>query len=295
MDHSTYIELVKAILDQIEHITNREDINLNADQKVEEINTLIDIMREKNIQPKCKRLCDNTLAMEFTSAGKDADTMNTARIAVDNKILQEKAIADWNKNNRASSRSKWSKKYRDLWKKWADYPALQTTRDPETTLEASFASTGTTPHATPWNTHPYTVMDVPREILENIPMFDGKPEELNQFLSTINSYATMYSVQRVNLIMLQTRGKAHEIISHAVAEDPDVEWSTISKKLISNYGTIKGNIKANVKITKLQMKDEETLGEYLARARTLIKPNLNTHHNGTLSTMTPMRCTCATD
>ena len=30
-DHSTYTELVKAILDRIEHVTNREDINLNVD------------------------------------------------------------------------------------------------------------------------------------------------------------------------------------------------------------------------------------------------------------------------
>ena len=122
--------------------------------------------------------------------------------------------------------------------------------------------------------HPYMVMDIPREIIENIPVVDGKPDELNQFLSTINSYATMYNMQRVNLVMLRTRGKAHEIVSHAVAEDPDVEWSTISKKLISNYGTIIGNIKDNVKITKLQMKDDEPLGEYLAQARTLIKTKL---------------------
>ena len=32
VDHSAYTELVTAILDQIECITNREDINLNADQ-----------------------------------------------------------------------------------------------------------------------------------------------------------------------------------------------------------------------------------------------------------------------
>ena len=74
--------------------------------------------------------------------------------------------------------------------------------------------------------------------------------------------------------MLRSRGKAHEIISHAVAEDPDVEWSKISKKLISNYGTIKGNIEANIKITKLQMNEDETIEEYLARARTLIKTKL---------------------
>ena len=200
--------------------------------------------------------------------------MNTARTAVDNEIHGEKAITDWNENNRANSRNKRSEKYRDLWKKWADYLALKSTRDPETVSEASYASTGTIPHTTPRNTHPYLVMDIPREIIENIPVFDGKPDELNQFLSTINSYTTMYNVRRVNLVMLRTRGKAHEIVSHAVTEDPDVEWSTISKKLISNYGTIKGNIEAKVKITKLQMKDDEPLGEYLAQTRTLIKTKL---------------------
>ena len=126
----------------------------------------------------------------------------------------------------------------------------------------------------PCVTHQYAAMDVPREIIENIPIFDGKPEELNQFLSTINSYATMYNIRRVNLVMLRSRGKAHKIISHAVAKDPDVEWSTISQKLISNYGTIKGNIEANVKLTKLQMNEDETLGKYLARARMLIKTKL---------------------
>ena len=76
--------------------------------------------------------------------------------------------------------------------------------------------------------------------------------------------------------MLRTISKEHEIISHTVAEDPDVEWSTISKKLISNYRATKGNIDANIKITQLEMKEEETVGEYLARYRTLIKTKLKT-------------------
>ena len=46
-DHSAYTELVKAILDRIECVTNREDLNLNVDQEVDEINALIGIMREK--------------------------------------------------------------------------------------------------------------------------------------------------------------------------------------------------------------------------------------------------------
>ena len=194
MDHSAYIELVKAMLDRIECVTNREDLTLNVDQEVNKINALIDIMREKNIQPKCKRLHDNTLAMDFTSASEDTDTMNTARTAVDNEIPKEKAITDWNENNRANSRNKQSKKYCDLWKRWADSLALKTTRDPETISEASYASTSITPCTTPQNTHPYTIMDIPREIIKNIPVFDRKPDELNQFLSTINAYTTMYNI-----------------------------------------------------------------------------------------------------
>ena len=89
-EHSAYTELVKAILDRIECVTNREDLNLNVDQEVGEINALISIMREKNIQPKCKRLRDNTLATDFNSASEDTDTMNAARTAVDNKIPKEK-------------------------------------------------------------------------------------------------------------------------------------------------------------------------------------------------------------
>ena len=77
--------------------------------------------------------------------------------------------------------------------------------------------------------------------------------------------------------MLRTRGKAHEIISHVVAEDSDVKWSTISKKLVSNYRSTRGSIKANIKIAQLQMLEEETVGEYLARSRTLIKTKLKDH------------------
>ena len=59
-----------------------------------------------------------------------------------------------------------------------------------------------------------------------------------------------------------------------MAENPDVEWSMISKKLISNYRSTRSSIEANVKITKLQMMEEEMVGEYLACARTVIKAKL---------------------
>ena len=79
--------------------------------------------------------------------------------------------------------------------------------------------------------------DVPKEVLDNIPTFNGKPGELNQFLSTIESYSTMYRICKTDLVMLRSRGKVHKIIHHTIQEDADVEWSVIKRKLTSNYGS----------------------------------------------------------
>ena len=57
-------------------------------------------------------------------------------------------------------------------------------------------------------------------------------------------------------------------------EDADVEWSAINRKLTSNYGSTQSGIEASVKISKLSMNSEETVGEYLTRAKTLVKSKL---------------------
>ena len=84
----------------------------------------------------------------------------------------------------------------------------------------------------------------------------------------------MYRVCKADLVLLCSREKAHEIISHMIAEDPDVEWSDIKRKLMSNYGSTQSRIEASVKISKLSMSSDKTVGEYLVRARTLIKSKL---------------------
>ena len=125
--------------------------------------------------------------------------------------------------------------------------------------------------------------DIPKEVLNNIPTFDRKPGELNQFLSTIESYSTMYRIRKMDLVMMRARGKVQEIIHHTLQEDADVEWSVIKRKLTSNYGLTRSGIEASVKISKLSMNSEETVGEYLARAKTLVKSKLKDatawHHN----------------
>ena len=45
-------------------------------------------------------------------------------------------------------------------------------------------------------------VDIPKEVLDNIPTFNGKPGELNQFLSTIESYSTMYRICKTDLVMM---------------------------------------------------------------------------------------------
>ena len=73
---------------------------------------------------------------------------------------------------------------------------------------------------------------------------------------------------------MRARGKVHEIIHHALQEDAIIEWSAIKRKLTSNYKSTRSGIEASVKISKLSMNSEETVGEYLARAKTLVKSKL---------------------
>ena len=182
-----------------------------------------------------------------------------------------------------------------LEKRWGGYllPSTKDQKDPETSSVISFGSntTETSTYQKQQRITNYkpnvleitTIQrppisrygaDIPKEVLDNIPAFKGKQGELSQFLNTIESYSTMYRVCKTDLVLLCSRGKAHEIINHAIAEDADVEWSDIKRKLTSNYRSTRSGIEASVKISKLSMTSEETVGEYLARARTLVKSKI---------------------
>ena len=62
-------------------------------------------------------------------------------------------------------------------------------------------------------------------------------------------------------------------------EDTDIEWSAIKKKLTSNYGSTQSGIEASVKISKLSMNSEETVGKYLTRAKSKLKDATAWHHD----------------
>ena len=106
--------------------------------------------------------------------------------------------------------------------------------------------------------------DLTKEILNNIPTFDGKPSELNQFINTIETIANIYSIPEIQMVLLRTRGKPHIIITHVIKDDPAAGWEGIKRKLTSNYGTTKSRMDAGIQLKNMTMKENETLGEYLA-------------------------------
>ena len=83
-----------------------------------------------------------------------------------------------------------------LEKKWSGYHIQKTPRDSDTISEASLESTNTDIAMLKLPPMRYGI-NIAEEVLDNIPVFDGKQGKLNQFLSTIKSYSTMYRVYKV--------------------------------------------------------------------------------------------------
>ena len=225
-------------------------------------------MREKGVKPGCKTLPRETTYSDFITAGHDTETMNSARDIANFKMTGGEFIKQWRNKHDDEIRAKNKSKQKELWEKWwGEYlTPSRDPKDPETssTISMGYNTTGTStyqkelqiteykPNVSEIATVPRTMItwygaDVPKEVLDNIPTFDGKPGELNQFLSTIESYSTMYRICKTDLVMLRSRGKVHEIIHHALQEDADIEWSAIKRKLTSNYGSTRSGIEASVK------------------------------------------------
>ena len=158
-----------------------------------------------------------------------------------------------------------------------DKPFKENSRDIETSSKASFISSATTStHLTSERPHKpsFRPSDLTKEILDNIPTFNGKSSELNQFINTIESVTNIYNIPEIQIVLLCTRGKPHEIITHVIEDDPAAGWEGIKRKLTSNYDATKSRMDAGIQLKNMSVKEGETLGEYLARARTLFKAKL---------------------
>ena len=206
---------------------------------------------------------------------EDEATMNSARSTVESKRPSDEFVNKWKEQHNATMRNKNKEKQLEMMeKRWGEYflPPPNNIRTPRqvqcshmipTQQRHQQTKNRKSPATSPTYISEITTIqrppitrygaDMHKDILDNIPVLEGKQGELTQLLNTIESYSTMYRVCKTDLILLQSRGKAHKIISHAIAEDPDVEWLDIKRKLTSNYGSTRSGIKASVKISKLSM------------------------------------------
>ena len=294
-EQECYTELIDIILGAITDLSEVCDLSKNHETYVEKINSMINFMRKSGVKPGCKTLTRETKLSNFVYAEKDAETMNAARDIINSKMNRDELVKQWKTNHDKEIRAKNKAKQREIWEKqWGEFlTPHREQKDPETssTISMGYNTKGTStytkelriteyePNISEIATAPKTTItrygaDIPKEVLDNIATFDGKPGELNQFLSTIESYSTMYRICKTDLVMMRARGKVHEIIHHALQEDADIEWSVIKRKLTSNYGSTRSGIEASVKISKLSMNSEETVGKYLTRAKTLVKSKL---------------------
>ena len=248
--------MVDIVLSTITDLSDVCDLNKNHQTYVEKINGMIDFMHERGVKPGCKTLTRETKFSDFTYAENDAETMNSTRDIINSKMNGDKLVKQWKTNHDGEIRSKNKAKQREVWEKqWGEFlPPHREPKDPEmsSTILMGYNTMGTStyteepriteykPNISEIATVPRTPItwyrvDIPKEVLDNIPTFDGKPGELNQSLSTIELYSTMYRIHKTDLVMMQARGKVHKIIHHMLQEDADVEWSVIKGKLTSNY------------------------------------------------------------
>ena len=187
---------------------------------------MIEFMHEKGMKPGCKTLTRETTYSDFITTGHDVETMNSARDIANSKVKADKFIKQWRNKHDDKIRAKNKSKQKELWEKQkGEYlTPHREPKDPETssTISMGYNTMGTStypkepqiteyePNVSEIATVPRTMItqygaDVPKEVLHNIPTFDGKQGELNQFLSTIESYSTMYRIQKTDLVMLRSR------------------------------------------------------------------------------------------
>ena len=266
----------------VEQVVQRDAI-IKVDDEITEINALIEFMNNKNASPKCKQLKNTITAEQFTAANNNTHIMKAAKQALAEDQTNKQLNNEWENHTEARRRTQdknrlmeqMSARYAHLLSK--DKPLKENGRDIETSSEASFVSSATAlTHLTSERSHKpsFRPSDLTKEILDNFSMFDSKPSKLNQFINTIESVANIYNIPEIQMVLLCTRGKPHEIITHVIEDNPAAGWEGIKRKLTSNYGTTKSRMDAGIQLKNMAMKENKTLAEYLARARTLFKAKL---------------------
>ena len=85
--------------------------------KINEINGVIEFIREKRVKPSCKILSGDTVFSNFQTAAKDTTTMDLAKDIVNTKMSVNKIVKQWRNQHDNKIRSRNKSKQRNYLKK----------------------------------------------------------------------------------------------------------------------------------------------------------------------------------
>ena len=168
----------------------------------------IKFMTEKQVTPRCKLQSSNTRAVNFSTACANKTTMATVQQVMSKEITVKQVKTKWRENVENQKRRNKRDKQRDQPdKKYVELlmdPRIprDTSSDIEMSSEASFTSSVPMTSVLHRLTQGIHNSETSKEMVDNVPIFDGKPGELNQFLSTVESFSKLYKTHKVIIIML---------------------------------------------------------------------------------------------
>ena len=214
-------------------------------------------MNNSNIIPKCKQLNNTITAEQFLAANNNMHIMDLARQTLNENLTDEYFRNEWEKHTEACNKTQdktrlmeqMTARYTHLLSE--DKPLKESSKDPKTSSEASFVSSvsaSTNPISERSHKPSYKPSDLTKEIIDNVPIFDGKTSELNQFINTIESVTSIYNIPEIQIILLRTRSKPHKIITHVIEDNPEAGWEGVKRKLTSNYGVTKSRMDAGIQL-----------------------------------------------
>ena len=116
-EQECYTKLVQTITTAITDISEAENPSVGYENKIDEINGVIEFIREKRVKPSCKILSGDTVFSDFQTAAKDTTTMDSARDIVNTKMSADEIVKQWRNQHDNEIRSKNKSKQRELFKK----------------------------------------------------------------------------------------------------------------------------------------------------------------------------------
>ena len=256
LNYRLYIDLIGTILTLIECIAEQEAI-VKVDDEITEINARIEFMNNNNVIPKCKQL-NNTITVEqFLAVNNDMRIMDLAHQTLNENLTDEYFRNEWEKHTEACRKTQdktrlmeqMTARYTHLLSE--DKPLKESSKDLETSSEASFISSisaSTNPVSERSHKPSYKPSDLSKEIIDNVPIFYGKTSELNQFINTIESVASIYNIPEIQIVLLRTRSKPHEIITHVIEDNLEAGYEGVKRKLTSNYGATKSRMDTGIQL-----------------------------------------------